>query len=148
MKLFTNQVRHEIEPESDLASAELVLHSCFHSWEKVKVVLSTLFVVRPSVQMIRMVKVSVHYFTSLFALVFIANASKRKGYIWVPLNIKILWRGFWTSSLVAKVLQRGCHFLSESQINQCQLWYLFVTSSSYGLQIFCLFGFSNSWKIS
>ena len=61
MKLFTNQVGHEIEPESDLASAELVLHSCFHSWEKVKVVLSTLFVVRPSVQMIRMVKVSVHY---------------------------------------------------------------------------------------
>ena len=68
--------------------------------------------------------------------------------IWVPLNIKILWRGFWTSSLVAKVLWRGCHFLSESQINQCQLWYLFVTSSSYGLQIFCFFGFSNSWKIS
>ena len=147
MKMFTNQVGHEIEPESNLASTELVLHSRFHSWEKVEVVLSTLFVVRPSVQMIRIVRVSLSLFGQLICAGFVCQRLKEKG-IWVPLNIKILWRGFWTSFLVAKVLYRGCQFLSESQINQCQLWYLCVISSSYEWQIFCFFGFSNSWKIS
>ena len=60
----------------------------------------TFFVVRISVQMIRIVRVSLSLFRQLICAGFVCQRLKEKG-IWVRPNIKILWR-FWTSSLVAK----------------------------------------------